>query len=1313
MNSPLNSPLGDMNTTTSSASKPAAGTPRWRGFLRDSALGQVLHSPDLRRVAPGLALSAFLSNLLALAMPLAILQIMDRVVGNQSLETLAFLVCGIVVALVLEEVLRTISSVVTGWLGIRYEHRTCMAALGRLLRVPMRRYRGEEAGTYAERILASAKVAEFYSGQALLVVFDLPFVVLFMAIILAIGGWVGLVPIALLAAFVALSLGFGKRLSEQIEQRQVLDDRRSSFLAEVLTNIHTVKTQAMELLMLRRYERLQEANARIGEQLTGSSARANDLGVLFSQVMVVAVISAGSAAVILGQITPGSLAAIMMLSIRALQPLRRSLAVWLRYQSFVSAQQRLDDIMAMPFEDGAGLPPLQPVRQCIELRDIMLHHGAGRPLFSGLSLTIPAGQCVAIQGDSGSGKTSLLSLVNGLEHPDQGEVLLDGVAIGACAPDSIHKEIAFLPQSGKIMSGTILENLTMFDPHLNHAALAVARDMGLDRMVAGMKAGYETSLGEGGGETLPEGVRQMIAIVRALAHNPSVILFDETNIALDMEGDKRLRDYLAGCKGVRTMIMVTHRPSMLSLADKVYSLTDGHLREGLLREKDQAAEQDAPSLAAPERPQAVSDAFEMADRYYADPSDLARCLSPLLKALEWQGQPQHLVDAMPHLARELDLSGLCSVLANLGYFPRHFHTSLGTLDERLLPCLFLPRDAPALVVYGRRADGALRVFDGGSGKDAALDEAVLGQLGEAYLFQPDERNNPKSARGSGSGSGSWFGALVWRLRKHLGMILGLTVVSTALALMPPLFVKAVFDTVIPSGDIRLGMFLTLGVLLVVGLDWLLRGLKNRILAYVGGRTEYVLGTGVFERVICLPATSTDGASSSRQLERIKNLESLRDFFLGPMVLIAFELPASLVMLLALAFINAWVLLVVLAAVALYAALWFGTRQWNQNSLGRSSRLGGARSEFINEVLSNMRLIRAAGVAQTWLKRFQDISGKAVLASFQDQQLRVRMSGAAQILGMCTGLFAMAASAYLAVAGNLTGGAMVATMMIVWRLTGPIQNVFLAASSLVRTRTNIRQIENLMRLQTERESGIKPVVRPAVTGELSLSRVSFRYANDADPALLGLNFSVEPGQMVVIAGPNGSGKSSLLKLIVRVYTPQAGTIRLDQVDIRQMAAAELRSGISYMPQNCEIFHGTILQNLKLVHPVATDDEVRWAIDMAGLSADIGAMPEGLETRISNSRLEQLPYGFRQRMLLARAMLKPASVVLLDEPGTGMDEAGEQALIRCITWLKGRTTLLVVSHRPGHMRLADRVIYMKGGAVAAMGPYESIKNTMMAG
>ncbi|WP_420476803.1 peptidase domain-containing ABC transporter [Noviherbaspirillum sp. ST9] len=1300
-----------MNSPTPAAIETATYKPKSRLPFMDGPLGHVLRSADLRRLVPVLALSALLSNLLSLGLPLAILQILDRVVSNQSLETLAFLVTGIVLALILEEVLRAMSTVITGWLGIRYEHKAAISALDKLLRTPMRRYQKEEPGAYAERILATAKVAEFYSGQALLVVFDLPFVIVFLFVIAAIGGWLAVVPAALLALFVFLSMRFGQHLNDQIERRQMLDDRRFSFLAEVLSNIHSVKTLTMEFLMLRRYERLQESNAGIGETLTYNSARASDLGILFSQIMIVSVIFAGSVAVIMGNMTPGGLAATMMLSVRALQPLRRSLSVWLRYQAFISAEQRLNDIMHMPVEGSEDKPVLPPVKQGLELRDVSLRHGDAPALFSRLSLSVTAGECIAIQGESGSGKTSLLSLLNALEAPDQGAILMDGQPIQNFALDSIHKEIAFLPQSGQILSGTILENMTMFDSSLNEAALAIAREMGLDHVVAGMKTGYQTPLGEGVGETLPEGVRQMIAIVRALVHDPSVILFDETNIHLDMDGDRRLRDYLSARKGQKTMVLVTRRPSMLSLADKVYSLIGGGLKEGHLRDLTGAPdlqEKAADEGRAADRPAAITDLGELVDKHFEVPSDLSRCLMPLLKALDWQGQPRHLAEAMPHLPRELDLSGFCSLLSNLELLPRHFHSSLATLDERLVPCLFIAPNSPAMVILACEPDGRVRVFNGGNGNVETLEGNALGLEGDAFLFKKHEPEDKKAKVNE-----SWFWSLIWRLRKHLALILGLTVLSTALALTPPLFVRSIFDTVVPSGDLTLGAALTLGVLLTIGLDWMLRGLKNRILAYVGGRTEYVLGTSVFERILCLPATSTDGASINRQVGRIKNLESLRDFFLGPLVLIVFELPASLVMMTALAVINPWIMLVILAAVGAYTALWIASRTLIQNTIARASSLSATRSEFVNEALSGMRTIRNSGAGAILLQRFTDISGKAVLSSFHDHQIRTRVSGVAQVLGMCTGLFSLAVSAYLAIIGQLSGGAMIATMMIVWRLTGPIQNVFLAATSLVRTRTNIRQVENLMRLQIERDSGVNQIVRPELNGALNFSRVSFRYANDADPALLGINVTIDAGQLVVIAGANGAGKSTLLKLITRVYMPQAGTIRLDGVDIRQISPSDLRGRISYMPQNCEIFYGTIAQNLRLVHPAATDEEIRWAVDMAGLTADIAALPQGLETRISNSRSEQLPYGFRQRLMLARTMLKPAPVVLLDEPGTGMDQAGEVALIRCIEWLRGRSTLLIVTHRPGHMRIADKVIYMENGAVTAMGPFESIKNRVMAG
>lgn len=1277
-------------------------------FSGENTLRQIFRSPDLRRVLPGLGFSAFLSNILALALPLAILQIIDRVVVNQSLETLALIFFGVVLALILEEVLRATNGLVTSWLGARFEHSASVAAIERLMHVPLQRYQREEPGTHAERILAATTVAEFYSGHALLVLFDLPFVVIFLGLIYIIGGSLVAVPVFLLLLFSCLIYYFGNWMCNQVQQRHVLDDRRLGFLAEVLSGIHSVKTLAMESLMLRRYERLQEANSDLGAALTHGNALAPNIGMLFSQVMIVGVVFAGSWVVLSGKMTPGGLAACMMLSVRALQPLRRGLTVWMRYQSFVAAHARLNEVLNMPFEDDAGKPSIPPVEKGLTLRNITLTHGGGATLFSNLSLSVEAGQYIAICGESGSGKTSLMSLMNGLVRPDSGEILVDGIPLESFAADSVHQEIALLPQTGTIVSGNILENLTMFDASLNQEALRIAGRLGLDRIVAGMKLGYETPLGGGVGETLPAGVRQIITIVGALVHKPSVILFDEANISIDMHGDQLLRDYLAEQKGKCIMVLVTHRPSLLSLADKVYSLVDGHLREGIAETRSDASIAESASadrLAVLERPEATADLSVVIRRQFGEESDLSICLLPLLTAVKWKGQPRELAEAMPHLVVHLELSGLCSIMANLGLFPKHLNGNLANLDSRLMPCLFVPHDKAATVVIQRLPNGNLRVFDSVLRAETEIEPSSL--MGEIYLFQksdiPAELQRLET---------NWIGTLMLRFRRHIFLAFALTVAATVLGLATPLFVKSIYDWVLPSGDIVVGSFLMAGVIIAIVVDGLLRNLKNRIMAFVGGRSEYILGNSVFQRIITLPATYTEGASVSHQVGRVKSLGSLRDFFLGPLALLAFELPATLVLLVVIALINPWVLLVVLTSVFFFALLGFLARKSSEKSVAKSSRLGSIRWEFLNEALTDMRSIRSAGAGQAWVKRFREMSGKSVMATFHDHQVHAWISGISQFIGSATGLLALTVSAYLSIRGEISSGTMIATMMILWRLTGPIQNIFMATTSLARIRSNVRQVESLMRLRGESETGVFQTIRSSAGGgTLSFARVSFRYANDADPVLLGVTLSVGPGQVVVIAGGNGSGKSTLLKLIERIYIPQAGTIRMDNVDIRQLTAADLRAKISYMPQSCELFYGTVAQNLRLVHPVATDAEVNWAVEMAGLAEDIKALPEGFNTRISNSRSEQLPRGFRQRLSLARTILKPAAMVLLDEPGTGMDQSGEDALIRCVEWLRGRSTLIMVSHRPGHMRLADSVILMQHGQILASGPFERIKDQIM--
>ncbi len=543
------------------------------------ALRQLLDSADLKRQLPWLGLSSLLSNFLALALPLAILQILDRVVINQSTETLMLLVVGVVIALVIEVALREISDLTTGWLGVRYELKASVDALQHLTRVPMQVFQKDEPGTHVERILASVKVSEFYSGKTLLVLFDLPFSVLFLILIYVLGGWLVLVPMAMSFLFVFWIYKSGNWMQRQIQQRDIIDERSIGFLNEVISNIHSVKTLMLESLMLRRYERLQQSTSELSENLADRNAKANNVSVLFRQLMMVAVVFTGSIIVIAGGMTPGGLAACMLLSVRTLQPLNRAMAIWMRYQHFVASNDRLNKLMALPTQPDRADRIMGPVQSTLELSDVTLTFQNGNTLFSNLNLTVKAGEIVAICGESGSGKSSLLNLMNGLLQPSKGKILVDGQALESFNADSVFREIAMLPQNGSIVSGTILENLTMFDPSLRQDALLMASRLGLDRSVSSMKMGYETQLGEGVADTIPSGLRQIIIIARALIRKPSVILFDEANTSLDMHADQLLREYFAKIKGSCIVILVTPRPSLISLANRTYHIVDGVLSD--------------------------------------------------------------------------------------------------------------------------------------------------------------------------------------------------------------------------------------------------------------------------------------------------------------------------------------------------------------------------------------------------------------------------------------------------------------------------------------------------------------------------------------------------------------------------------------------------------------------------------------------------------------------------------------------------------------------------------------------------------------
>ena len=533
---------------------------------------------SLRESLVDIFLSSFCLNILGLVLPLSLLHTYDRILPNKSTGTMTLLLLSVMAALLLETILNYCRSFITGWIGARFEHRAACLGVERMLSTSLHEFEKEGAGIHLERVNALGTVRDFYAGQALLAVFDLPFCIVYLLLVGFLGGWTMVVPLALLAAFIYCANVAGGKLRKALAERTVSDDRRFNFLIEMLDGIHSVKAMSLEPQMVRRYERLQEACAQGNYDVALEGANALGISSFFNQATAIAVAAVGSIFVMRGEMTTGALAACSMLAGRALVPIQKSLGVWTRFQTFVLAHDRIEELFALPTESHGHLPPMPRAKGGLTLKHVSFRFSEKSPLVvDDLSLEVAEGECIGIVGNNGSGKSTLLALMQGALQPGSGQVLVDGVDVNSYDPASVREQIAHLPQTGVLFHGTILENLTMFRPALKEQALDTAAMLGLDDVVSTMPMGYETLVGAGANDPLPRGIRQRIVIARGLIDNPRYVLFDEANTSVDGVGDNLLRLWLERTKGKRTLVLVTPRPSLLKLADRVFNFQDGRL----------------------------------------------------------------------------------------------------------------------------------------------------------------------------------------------------------------------------------------------------------------------------------------------------------------------------------------------------------------------------------------------------------------------------------------------------------------------------------------------------------------------------------------------------------------------------------------------------------------------------------------------------------------------------------------------------------------------------------------------------------------
>jgi len=513
-------------------------------------------------------------NVLALAMPLVILQIFDRVISNGSTQTLGLLVLGLFVVIGFETILRTARVVLMAWVSESFELDLTAKFVDRTIAAEPDTYAKTTEAEHLERFAAIAHLRDFYAGPGRLASLELPFAVLFIAMIGLIGGWLVLVPIlgvVLLLRFTSILVRYQEPV---FDERNNLDARRYSFLLEILSQIGSIKLNTMERQMLRRFEMMQKKGIENSRATILYSGLSQSFGAVYAQAALVAMGLFGGYLVILGSIGIAELAACMLLNGRTIQPFVKMLGVWAQSESIAASEKKLSAAMAMPVPERPDHQPLRVKTGEVSIEGLTVAPPKGRdPVFEDVTITLQSGDCLSVIGEDGSGKALFLSTVFGEVTPTAGRILIDGHPVSTSWPPRGRDGIAMAGLRPTIFNGTILQNISAFgDGEQIEHALELSHAFGLEERVHRLPMGYNTSLSENGRFVLDKSSLKIISLVRAFVIKPKVLLLQDPSHGIDYGARQKLTQHIAEGLGDTTVIASTHDDLLIGASADILRL---------------------------------------------------------------------------------------------------------------------------------------------------------------------------------------------------------------------------------------------------------------------------------------------------------------------------------------------------------------------------------------------------------------------------------------------------------------------------------------------------------------------------------------------------------------------------------------------------------------------------------------------------------------------------------------------------------------------------------------------------------------------
>jgi ATP-binding cassette subfamily C exporter for protease/lipase len=545
---------------------------------------------------------------------------------------------------------------------------------------------------------------------------------------------------------------------------------------------------------------------------------------------------------------------------------------------------------------------------------------------------------------------------------------------------------------------------------------------------------------------------------------------------------------------------------------------------------------------------------------------------------------------------------------------------------------------------------------------------------------------------------SELGRALWGFRRELLLVGLLSFLTNLLMLAPTVYMLQIFDRVLASqSELTLLAVSMITLLLFLALalsEWL----RSRLLVRASLRFDRQLSTRVFNGSF----QAYLGQSASIAPRPFADLNQIRQFLTGLGIFALFDAPWAPIYIAVIFFLHPWLGVLALGFALVQAALaWFGQRHTVAPSEAVLKATGETMSDLQGK-LRNIEVLESMGMVAHLQKRWNRQHAACMDKSACAQGLVHRVAGWSKFIRYSQQSLALGAGALLVIDGQLSAGAMIAANVLMGRALAPIDQLLGAWRGFVSCRTAFQRVEKLL---TDFPEQAPVPSRAGPTGEISLQGVFAGAAGRATPILKNISFEVPAGTVVAVLGPSGSGKSTLVKVMVGIWAASRGAVLLDGVPIRGWNRLELGPHLGYLPQDVELFGGSIAENIARLGEVDSRKVIE-AARSAGLHETILHFPKGYDTPIGDAG-HLLSGGQRQRIGLARALYGDPSLIVLDEPNANLDDAGEAALLRAIRELKAKgKTVFLVTHRQAAVAVADRLMVLGDGELTADGPRDAV-------